>query len=147
MLIWSTWVWLLLGKRRIQLHVQTKLSVCRPAPQLKERYTSMRPYGEWLAQETVTMQDLMDSVPPEQRVPPPVLPAGVAPAHSNGASAGLVRPGRPVFRSLQLSLVMKTVPLKASDVALIVLLSSSCVFTLMCFCLFAAGERSHVQQW
>ena len=70
------------------------IPVCYSVTQLKERYTSMRPYGEWLAQETVTMQDLIDSVPPEQRVPPPVLPAGVATPHtngaSNGASAGLV---------------------------------------------------------
>lgn len=54
---------------------------------MKERYTTLRPYGEWLEQETVTLQQLVDSVAPELRVPPPVVPAAAAAGHSNGASS------------------------------------------------------------
>ncbi|EIE24001.1 glutamate synthase, NADH-dependent [Coccomyxa subellipsoidea C-169] len=53
--------------------------------EMKERYTTMRPYGEWLEQETVSLQQLVDSVPPELRVPLPVVPA--APVLLNGASS------------------------------------------------------------
>jgi glutamate synthase (NADPH/NADH) len=53
--------------------------------QMKERYTTMRPYGEWLAQETVSLQQLMDSVPAELRIPPPVVPASASASLSNGA--------------------------------------------------------------
>ncbi len=53
--------------------------------QMKEKYTKMRPYGEWLAEQTVILQQVIDSVPPEQRRAPPVLPAGALPAHGNGA--------------------------------------------------------------
>lgn len=53
---------------------------------MKERYTTLRPYGEWLEQETVSLQQLVDSVPAEQRVPPPVVPA--PPSLSNGTSNG-----------------------------------------------------------
>jgi hypothetical protein len=59
----------------------------------------MRPYGEWLAAETVSLQALMDSVPPEQRVPPPVLPAAAG-AHSNSDGAALVRPVHPSHSTL-----------------------------------------------
>ena len=52
---------------------------------MKEKYTKMRPYGEWLAEQTVILQQVIDSVPPEQRRAPPVLPAGALPAHGNGA--------------------------------------------------------------
>lgn len=58
--------------------------------QLKERYTSMRPYGEWLAQETVSLQQLVDSVPEELLVPPPVVPAptnSAASSNGNGSHA------------------------------------------------------------
>lgn len=55
------------------------------ALQMKERYTTARPYGEWLEQETVSLQQLVDSVPAELRVPPPVVPAN--PIMSNGASS------------------------------------------------------------
>lgn len=51
--------------------------------QMKEKYTKMRPYGEWLAEQTVVLQQLIDSVGPEQRQSPPVLPAGARP--TNGA--------------------------------------------------------------
>jgi len=51
--------------------------------QMKEKYTKMRPYGEWLAEQTVILQQIIDAVPEEQRQPPPVLPAGALP--SNGA--------------------------------------------------------------
>ena len=44
--------------------------------QMKEKYTKMRPYGEWLAEQTVILQQIIDAVPEEQRQPPPVLPAG-----------------------------------------------------------------------
>ena len=52
------------------------------AVQMKEKYTKMRPYGEWLAENTVVLQQIIDSVPEEQRQAPPVLPAGALP--SNG---------------------------------------------------------------
>ncbi|CAL8462475.1 g2008 [Coccomyxa elongata] len=54
--------------------------------EMKERYTTLRPYGEWLEQETVSLQQLVDSVPAELRVPPPVVPA--PPSLSNGTSNG-----------------------------------------------------------
>ena len=44
----------------------------------------MRPYGEWLAEQTVVLQQIIDAVPEEQREAPPVLPAGAL--SSNGAS-------------------------------------------------------------
>lgn len=53
---------------------------------MKERYTTLRPYGEWLEQETVSLQQLVDSVPAELRVPPPVVPA--PPSLTNGTSNG-----------------------------------------------------------
>jgi len=37
-----------------------------PKPQLKERYSKARPYGEWV-KAAVTMRDVFASVPPEQR--------------------------------------------------------------------------------
>ena len=43
--------------------------------QMKEKYTKMRPYGEWLAEQTVILQQIIDAVPAEQRRAPPVLPA------------------------------------------------------------------------
>ena len=48
--------------------------------QMKEKYTKMRPYGEWLAEETVILQQIIDAVPAEQRQAPPVLPAGALPS-------------------------------------------------------------------
>lgn len=51
--------------------------------QMKEKYTKMRPYGEWLAEQTVVLQQIIDAVPEEKRQAPPVLPAGALP--SNGA--------------------------------------------------------------
>ena len=47
----------------------------------------MRPYGEWLAAETVTLQALMDSIPPERRMPPPVMPVAASTSHTNGATS------------------------------------------------------------
>jgi len=52
--------------------------------QMKEKYTKMRPYGEWLAEQTVILQQIIDAVPEEQRQPPPVLPVGAL--SSNGAT-------------------------------------------------------------
>ena len=43
----------------------------------------MRPYGEWLAEQTVVLQQIIDAVPEEKRQAPPVLPTGALP--SNGA--------------------------------------------------------------
>ena len=54
------------------------------AVQMKEKYTKMRPYGEWLAEQTVILQQIIDSVPEERRQAPPVLPAGAL--SSNGAT-------------------------------------------------------------
>ena len=48
--------------------------------QMKEKYTKMRPYGKWLAEETVILQQIIDAVPAEQRQAPPVLPAGALPS-------------------------------------------------------------------
>lgn len=64
---------------------QRALSKDIVALQMKERYTTARPYGEWLEQETVSLQQLVDSVPAELRVSPPVVPA--APIMSKGASS------------------------------------------------------------
>lgn len=50
---------------------------------MKQRYTHMRPYGKWLAEQTVTLEDIVSSVPEAQRVPPAI--PGVAVAGSNGA--------------------------------------------------------------
>ena len=33
--------------------------------EMKKRYSSAKPYGEWLAQELVTLQQIVDSVPEE----------------------------------------------------------------------------------
>jgi hypothetical protein len=63
--------------------------------QLKERYTTMRPYGEWLAQETVSLQQLLSSVPAELRVPPPIAPepaSAAASGNGNGSHALVLPP-------------------------------------------------------
>ncbi len=71
---------------------------------MKERYTTMRPYGEWLEQETVSLQQLVDSVPPELRVPLPVVPA--APVLLNGASSNGNRAAASVRAALLWSLLL-----------------------------------------
>ncbi|CAL5227781.1 g10803 [Coccomyxa viridis] len=59
--------------------------------EMKEKYTKMRPYGEWLAEQTVVLQQIIDAVPEEKRQAPPVLPAGALPSngavHANGNGA------------------------------------------------------------
>ena len=40
--------------------------------QIKERYTQLQPYGEWLDHETITLADLVDSVPAELCIAPPI---------------------------------------------------------------------------
>ena len=39
------------------------LSPPLPCPQMKKKYAGARPYGEWLAAETVTLSQIVDSVP------------------------------------------------------------------------------------
>lgn len=36
---------------------------CARAPQMKKRYSSAKPYGEWLSQELVTLEQIVQSVP------------------------------------------------------------------------------------
>ena len=55
--------------------LQSFVLMCGWMVQMKEKYTKMRPYGEWLAEQTVILQQIIDAVPEEQRQPPPVLPA------------------------------------------------------------------------
>lgn len=46
------------------------------APQMKKRYSSAKPYGEWLAQELVTLDAIVRSVP--ERGECGALPLGMA---------------------------------------------------------------------
>ncbi|CAI5493255.1 unnamed protein product [Closterium sp. Naga37s-1] len=39
---------------------------------LKRQYSSQRPYGEWLANQKLTLGDIVASVPEADRVPPPI---------------------------------------------------------------------------
>ncbi|CAI5975562.1 unnamed protein product [Closterium sp. NIES-65] len=42
---------------------------------LKRQYSSQRPYGEWLANQKLTLGDIVASVPEADRVPPPIAGA------------------------------------------------------------------------
>ena len=42
------------------------------AMQMKQRYTTMRPYGEWLANNAVTLNQVVQSVPEHERAIPPL---------------------------------------------------------------------------
>ena len=46
-----------------------------PVPQMKKRYSSAKPYGEWLAQEVVTVEQIARSVPDKVLIPPPIREA------------------------------------------------------------------------
>jgi hypothetical protein len=61
--------------------------------QMKHRISTARPYGKWLADQTATLADIVNSVPPEQRVAPPIVPAVAAVgASGNGASGNGASP-------------------------------------------------------
>lgn len=42
---------------------------------MKKRYSSAKPYGEWLAQEVVTVEQIARSVPDKVLIPPPIREA------------------------------------------------------------------------
>jgi hypothetical protein len=54
---------------------------------MKERYTTMRPYGQWLAEQAFTLDDVVASVGPAAAAPPSGASANGASGSSNGASA------------------------------------------------------------
>jgi hypothetical protein len=64
--------------------------------EMKKRYSSAKPYGEWLAQELVTLQQIVDSVPQEGECPPACLRkgAGVGAAQHAVLGAGSTQQGR-----------------------------------------------------
>ena len=64
--------------------------------EMKKRYSSAKPYGEWLAQELVTLQQIVDSVPQEGERPPACLRkgAGVGAAQHAVLGAGSTQQGR-----------------------------------------------------
>lgn len=45
--------------------------MCR-CPQMKQRYTSRQPYGDWLTNNTVTLKQVVQSVPERERAIPPL---------------------------------------------------------------------------
>ena len=47
-----------------------------PPPQMKRRYASKHPYGEWIKQNAVTMSTVMSSVPETSRRVPPIVQVG-----------------------------------------------------------------------
>jgi glutamate synthase (NADPH/NADH) len=47
--------------------------------EMKSKYATARPYGAWLQEEVVTLEQLVASVPAAQRVPPPINEATAAP--------------------------------------------------------------------
>ena len=53
---------------------------------MKERYARRRPYGEWLAENVVTLKTILAELPEAQRVPPSC--AEPVAAHSNGNGNG-----------------------------------------------------------
>ncbi|KAK9817844.1 hypothetical protein WJX72_002960 [[Myrmecia] bisecta] len=52
--------------------------------EMKERYTTLRPYGQWLSDQTVTLSDIVESVPEEGRVAPAIVPPTAAVSGLNG---------------------------------------------------------------
>ena len=75
------------------------------APQMKHRYTSLQPYGEWLANSTISLKQVVHSVPERERSLPPLnlttspehIITNGSPAHnassSNGATNGAATNG------------------------------------------------------
>lgn len=60
---------------------------------MKKRYATARPYGDWLDKEVVTLKNILDSVPAEVQVPPPINETDPAPsahhhAYGNGNGNG-----------------------------------------------------------
>lgn len=39
---------------------------------LKQQYSQARPYGEWLRRQKIELEDIIDSVPASERVPPSI---------------------------------------------------------------------------
>ena len=69
--------------------------------QMKKKYATQRPYGEWLEEEVVSLKDILDSVPSAVKIVPEIRGANSAPGaaaaassngngngHSNGNGAG-----------------------------------------------------------
>jgi hypothetical protein len=56
--------------------------------QMKKKYSSARPYSSWLAEEVVTLDEIIKSVPPELCRPPPIKEALPEPAALNGCVVG-----------------------------------------------------------
>lgn len=46
---------------------------------MKKKYSNIRPYGEWLAENVVTLDTLLDSVPDGVKVIPTINEASMAP--------------------------------------------------------------------
>lgn len=58
--------------------------------QMKKRYTTLRPYGEWLAEQAFSLEDAVASVSPQALASPNGASANgtSAPASSNGTRQG-----------------------------------------------------------
>ena len=41
--------------------------------ELKKKYSSMHPYGEWLQRQKLTLQEIVESVPEAELKPPPII--------------------------------------------------------------------------
>ena len=57
---------------------------------MKKKYANVRPYGNWLAEEVVSLQQLLDSVPESVRVVPPINEAASAPSSTGSSGASLL---------------------------------------------------------
>eukprot|EP00887_Chlorella_sp_A99_P003952 scaffold11.g3952.t1 len=62
-----------------------------PNKQMKKRYAGTRPYGNWLAEQTVPLQELLDSVPDSVKVVPPINDA--LPFPTTASAAGTLASG------------------------------------------------------
>lgn len=43
--------------------------------ELKKKYSRKNPYAEWLQRQKVTLHQIVDSVPEQERIPPPIIGA------------------------------------------------------------------------
>jgi glutamate synthase (NADPH/NADH) len=57
--------------------------------ELKEKYSTMRPYGEWLEKETVTLYDIVKSHATNHLTPPEIKGANTVPSNGSGPPTGL----------------------------------------------------------
>lgn len=55
---------------------------------MKKKYSTARPYGTWLSEEVVTLDQIVASVPEKLRVAPPILEAGPAVGHGHHHANG-----------------------------------------------------------